>query len=196
MRSPCGLHAKTADIVTAISTDDGKGCSVNRLLFLCTGNYYRSRFAEILFNAQAAMDGLPWQAFSRGLAIEMGVQNVGPMSAYAVKVLADLGITSAATQRLPMPVQEHDLQQAHVIIALQEAEHRPYVQERHPAWVDKMVYWHIRDVLPTPAYDPLHEIAQGMQSLLQQLRQPVASQGMHDLSTRPGENMCGEDPKR
>ncbi len=165
-----GKSAFTIDIVAAIRLDDGKGGGVHSLLFLCTGNYYRSRFAEILFNARAAADGLPWQAFSRGLAIEMGAQNVGPMSAYAIKVLADLGITSATTQRFPMPVQEHDLRQAHVIIALQEAEHRPYVQERHPAWVDKMLYWHIRDVLPTPAYDPLHEIAQGMQSLLQQLR--------------------------
>ena len=35
------------------------------VLFLCTGNYYRSRFAEELFNHRAARDGLSWVAQSR-----------------------------------------------------------------------------------------------------------------------------------
>ncbi len=43
------------------------------VLFLCTGNYYRSRFAEILFNSVAGNMGLPWQASSKGLALERGV---------------------------------------------------------------------------------------------------------------------------
>ena len=50
------------------------------ILFLCTGNHYRSRFAEILFNFVAGRMGLPWKAFSRGLALERGVNNVGPMA--------------------------------------------------------------------------------------------------------------------
>jgi protein-tyrosine phosphatase len=40
------------------------------VLFLCTGNYYRSRFAEVLFNSVAGTMGLPWRASSRGLALE------------------------------------------------------------------------------------------------------------------------------
>jgi hypothetical protein len=35
------------------------------VLFLCTGNYYRSRFAEVLFNSVAGKMGLPWRASSR-----------------------------------------------------------------------------------------------------------------------------------
>ena len=42
--------------------------SPRRLLFLCTGNYYRSRFAELLFNALAREAGLSWIASSRGIA--------------------------------------------------------------------------------------------------------------------------------
>src|SRR5947199_205561 len=38
------------------------------VLFLCTGNYYRSRFAEVLFNSVAGKMGLTWRASSRGLA--------------------------------------------------------------------------------------------------------------------------------
>ncbi len=50
------------------------------VLFLCTGNYYRSRFAEVLINFVAGRMGLPWRALSRGLAVERGVNNVGPMA--------------------------------------------------------------------------------------------------------------------
>ncbi len=47
----------------------------HKLLFLCTGNYYRSRFAELLFNHLAAQVGLDWRADSRGVATEMGIYN-------------------------------------------------------------------------------------------------------------------------
>ncbi len=47
------------------------------VLFLCTGNYYRSRYAEILFNAKAEIMELEWKAVSRGLAPDP--RNPGPM---------------------------------------------------------------------------------------------------------------------
>jgi len=61
---------------------------MNKILFLCTGNYYRSRFAEHLFNWLAVKQGLDWQADSRGLALERGVNNVGAISRYAAEALA------------------------------------------------------------------------------------------------------------
>ena len=143
-----------------------------KLLFLCTGNYYRSRFAELLFNAFAPAHHLPWQALSRGVALEQGIGNVGPMSPLAIQTLQDLGITSAGFTRYPMQVQEDDLQGAEIIIALQEAEHRPYLQARYPAWVDKVEYWHVRDCVPTPAYDPLQEIRRAVQRLIARLSTP------------------------
>jgi len=136
---------------------------------LCTGNYYRSRFAELLFNALAPAHNLPWQAFSRGVALERGVGNVGPMSPLAIQTLQALGITSAGFARYPMQVQEDDLQGAEIIIALQEAEHRPYLSARYPAWVDRVEYWHVRDCAPTPAYDPLQEISRAVQQLIARL---------------------------
>ena len=65
------------------------------VLVLCTGNFYRSRFAEALFNSVAGRMGLTWRASSRGLALERGASNVGPMAASAVKALEALGVRSS-----------------------------------------------------------------------------------------------------
>src|SRR5262245_6705103 len=107
------------------------------VLFLCTGNYYRSRFAEILFNAIAGKMGLPWRALSRGLALERGVNNVGPMAVSAITALRAQGVRAdEAFARLPVQVTSDDLEQAAVIVALKQAEHSPLLQERFPAWVE------------------------------------------------------------
>jgi protein-tyrosine phosphatase len=62
------------------------------VLFLCTGNYYRSRFAEILFNSVAGKMSLLWRASSRGLALERGVNNIGPMAVTAIEALEARGL--------------------------------------------------------------------------------------------------------
>jgi protein-tyrosine phosphatase len=116
------------------------------VLFLCTGNYYRSRFAEILFNAVAGKMGLPWRASSRGLALERGVNNVGPMAASAVQALEAMGVCAdAAASRLPARVTNADLQGAALIVALKYAEHLPLLHERFPAWAEKVEFWHVDD---------------------------------------------------
>ena len=121
------------------------------VLFLCTGNYYRSRFAEIYFNSVAMKMGLPWKATSRGLALAPG-GNIGPMSAWALKALETMRLRDAdATARFPIQAASADLEQAAVIVALKRAEHLPMLQERFPGWVETVEYWHIDDapeVLP------------------------------------------------
>ena len=137
-----------------------------RLLFLCTGNYYRSRFAEIVFNTLADELGLDWIADSRGLALEKGENNVGPMCPVAVAALKTLGIMSAGFSRYPRQVQERDLQEADLIIALHEIEHRPYLTQRYPAWPERVTYWRIRDVDPTQDYNPLRQIELELRRLI------------------------------
>ncbi len=116
------------------------------VLFLCTGNYYRSRFAEILFNSVAGKMGLPWQASSRGLALERGVNNVGPMAVEAITALEALGVRADdALTRLPAQVTTDDLERADRVVALKQAEHLPLLQERFPAWAEKVEFWHVDD---------------------------------------------------
>jgi protein-tyrosine phosphatase len=121
-----------------------------KLLFLCTGNYYRSRFAEILFNALASEAGLDWQAFSRGLATERGIHNVGPISANAVRGLRERGIPLTGPARFPLQARDQDLEDADLIIGLKEAEHRPLVEQRFGPWADQVEYWHVDDVEQAP----------------------------------------------
>jgi protein-tyrosine phosphatase len=115
-----------------------------RILFLCTGNYYRSRFAEIYFNWQARQRGLPWIADSRGLALD-GC-NYGPISRYTVARLKQQGVAHDEDQRFPLPLSETDLASADHIVAVKEAEHRPLVAARFPAWRDRIEYWHVHDL--------------------------------------------------
>ena len=91
------------------------------VLFLCTGNYYRSRFAEILFNARTALETLDYRATSRGVATELGVDNVGPISSHALQGLKHLNLQDNSISRFPKQVQDEDFQNANLIIALDEA---------------------------------------------------------------------------
>src|SRR5437588_7779390 len=116
------------------------------VLFLCTGNYYRSRFAEVLFNSVAGKMGLPWRASSRGLALERGVNNVGPMAASAIKALEAMGVCAGDDcARPPAQVAPDDLERADRVVALKRDEHLPLLQERFPAWAGKVEFWHVDD---------------------------------------------------
>jgi protein-tyrosine phosphatase len=144
--------------------------SPQTVLFLCTGNYYRSRFAEILFNALARERQLSWHAASRGLAIELGVYNVGPLSAAVAERLHELGLSSQEYLRMPLQVSAADLEQADLIVALKEAEHRPLLMSRHPEWEERVEYWHIHDTDLAPPAEALQEIEQLVRDLVARLQ--------------------------
>lgn len=117
-----------------------------RVLFLCTGNYYRSRYAECLFNSVAEKFGLPWRASSRGLALERGSGNIGPMARAALEALESRQIRFLeATSRMPAPLEPDDLRDAARVIALKRDEHLPLIEERFPDWAEKIEFWQVDD---------------------------------------------------
>ncbi len=144
---------------------------MKKILFLCTGNYYRSRFAEHLFNWLATKEGLDWQADSRGLALERGVNNLGAISQYALEALAVRLVTVPDDERFPKPATEQDFQSATKIIALDEFEHRPLMNERFPEWVDAIEYWLVHDIDKTSALEALGQIEKNLQQVIAQLTQ-------------------------
>ena len=83
---------------------------------------------------------------TRGLALERGVHNVGPMAVVAVKALEARGLRGIADlARLPAQVTADDFDIADWLVALKEAEHLPLLQERFPAWVEKVEFWRVDD---------------------------------------------------
>ncbi len=153
------VHGNADDLLT-------RGPSV---LFLCTGNYFRSRFAEIYFNHGALLNGLPARAESRGLAIELGHANLGPISAHALRVLAARGIGLEPPMRYPLPLAEADLLRHAHIVAVKEAEHRPLLDRKFPGWSDRVEYWHVDDIDCAPAEDAIALLEQEVDGLLRRL---------------------------
>lgn len=162
-----------------------------KVLFLCTGNYYRSRFAEELFNDLARRADLNWVADSRALNITAG-RNVGPMSPYAMEALRQRGIELPPTLRFPVQVCDDDLAASALIIALKELEHRPLVESLHPRWARQVEYWHVHDLDKATAEVALAEIERLVGSLIDRLRladhavKPIMPNAIPSSSPRRG----------
>jgi protein-tyrosine phosphatase len=145
------------------------------LLFLCTGNYYRSRFAEELFNFSAGADCPGWTAVSRGVAVDLGTGNVGPVARATAQALAARGVRfDLARARMPRQLEVADLDAADHIVALKEAEHRPLLRQRFADWVaashpGRVEYWHVHDVDQLPPEEGLPLIADRLPELLRRL---------------------------
>jgi len=139
------------------------------VLFLCTGNYYRSRFAEILFNHLARERGMNWRAESRGLNLKIGTHNVGPLSAHARNACAARGLALPEPLRMPLGVCVEDFTSARLVIAVKEAEHRPYLARQFPDWQDHVRYWHVHDLDAASADVAMAELETLVRGLVDEL---------------------------
>jgi protein-tyrosine phosphatase len=135
------------------------------VLFVCTGNYYRSRFAELLFNNSARRERLGWQAISRGL--ELNVQNVGPISSHVCSGLRARGVDlEHAGLRSPLPLALGDLLSADRVVALKRAEHLPIIKRKFPRWASRIEYWHVDDLDFATPDEALRKIEDNVTALI------------------------------
>lgn len=134
------------------------------ITFICTGNWYRSRFAA----AYARHKGL--NAISRGLEIyrvfddhisnseTTSLKSVCEfkhcmMSQESYDYLKQLGVSDAVITEEAYPRQldlTTDVYRSSMVIALYEQEHYPMIWKHHQyrEIVNKIMYWNVKDLPP------------------------------------------------
>lgn len=147
--------------------------NLKRVLFLCTGNYYRSRFAEELFNSLATQQGLDWYADSAGL--EPSPDNHGPISRYTLAACARLGLKRPTVDRFPRRVTKEDFVRSDLVIAVKEAEHRPMMVRSFPEHLQVVEFWHVHDIDCAVPTETIADLEYRVTALVERLRRAVES---------------------
>ena len=156
---------------------------MRQILFLCTGNFYRSRYAEACFNHAAAQRRLGWRAFSRGLAIHLAPP--GGLSLHTARRLRARRIPRRHTAAAPAQVSEADLRRAARIVVLKESEHRPLLARLHPEWENRVRYWEIDDLDRAPPEVTLAAIEARVDALLTELASSPAVGSVRRTRRKP-----------
>ena len=138
---------------------EDSGSFAPSIIFLCTGNYYRSRFCEIYLNHLLKTE----IADSKGLMAYRKI-NEGPMSKYTVQYLNELEIDIPAI-RFPDQMEERHFNSVQRIIALDRSEHHAMLNDYFPAWKDKIEYWEVHDIDKTDPGEALPVLKQKVEAL-------------------------------
>jgi protein-tyrosine phosphatase len=114
------------------------------VLFVCTGNYYRSRFAEIYYNHiyKPQSSGL---AYSRGFEVYKS-NNPGPISPHTIDYLQRLDI-KVVDPRFPLQLKRQDFTRASEVILMDKTEHLPMLQRYFPEFkINRLITWDFPDI--------------------------------------------------
>jgi protein-tyrosine-phosphatase len=84
-----------------------------------------------------------------------------------------LNIRVEANLRGPLELEETDLVEADIIIALDAKEHRTLIARRFAEWADEILYWHVPDLHLMEAEDALSRIETNVTHLAQELHNPT-----------------------
>lgn len=141
------------------------------ILFLCTANYYRSRFAELYFNHLAESGGVRLRADSAALEMEKWRSyNPGDISVHTLNAMESLGFPHVGTPRAPKQFEPAQLNRVERCIALSESEHRPMVLRDHPDLIDQIEFWTVEDVGIEEVDSAISRIQQAVEALFDEMR--------------------------
>jgi protein-tyrosine phosphatase len=117
------------------------------VLFICTGNFYRSRHAEAIFSIGTPLKRAVRKGFFKGfINIHCSGRTGTLISTDTEERLKTLGVPLELTRPSPVQLRAKDLKKAHHIIALKKDEHYEMMLSSHPEWADKIHYWHMHDI--------------------------------------------------
>ena len=142
------------------------GGANQRVLFICTGNFYRSRFAEAIFNHYAEQRRIPWTAFSRGLAVHLAE---GDLSPFTSEALRSRKIELRHTGLSRIQLSKTDLERSNRRVALDRFEHFSMMVNQFPGWENRIDYREVPDIPFTPAEETLPEIERRVIRLIEEM---------------------------
>ena len=79
--------------------------------------------------------------------------NFGADVLFAREALAAKGIIPEGGSRNPRSCSLADFDEAQLVVALKEAEHRPLIERHFPEVAARVIYWHVDDVGSRPSVD-------------------------------------------
>lgn len=136
----CIIDAQTMAVLGKWLLNEDLTLEPPKVNFICSGNYYRSRFCEIYYNHLTQSSS----ADSRGLLAYKG-SNEGMISIHTLEYLAQLKLP-VVPHKFPEQLEENHLNSTQKIIAVCEREHRVLMKEMFPEWETKTEYWQVNDI--------------------------------------------------
>lgn len=142
-----------------------------KVLFVCSANYYRSRFAEAYLKHLADHMQRRIVVTSRGTAIVEHSHLVSPL------VTAELerrGIPTSLIDGPAVQLTEADLKGADLIIGLNKTEHEPKIAKLFPSFdLSKAVFWDVPDVDVLAAPAAFERIIHHVEALAKEIEAPT-----------------------
>ena len=116
---------------------------MQKILFVCTANIFRSRFSEEVYNHLARRLNLSSRAFSAGLMV--GYYKTRTIYAPALEQLELLNIIPGRKDELSIHINDLDLEQFDQVICMDKNEHQPMVRKNKSLMNLNIEYWNIVD---------------------------------------------------
>ncbi len=143
-----------------------------KITFVCTGNYYRSRFAEAYFNYVSDILSLGFVADSSGLAIHLAdelAEEYGEISPDSRSELEKFGIPEKYYERNRKSLTAEEIESSDYLIAMDEEEHVDMVKERFPEYKKRFSYLKIKDIFDWKPEKTLSEIQKEVEAILNKI---------------------------
>ena len=141
---------------------------MNNILFVCTGNIFRSRFAEEVFNHLCKINGVDATAFSAGL--QVGRYKQRKIYWPAMNELERLKIEPLRSNEDSVHINDIDVSIYDQIICMDEEEHKPMVRSNERLSGFTFQYWNIVDMPKVPSDISLPKCYKKVESLIDQLK--------------------------
>ncbi|WP_084659705.1 low molecular weight phosphatase family protein [Vibrio sonorensis] len=143
---------------------------MQQVLFLCTGNYYRSRMAEAYFNHLAEEHGLPFRADSRAILQDLSnTGNEGKIAQPVIEILSAINVPCDTANRSPICVTVDELDAFDVVVAMDDDEHRPMIEKSFARFAAKVNYLTVGDDHIEPVYVAVVKLIKQVENLVKTL---------------------------